>query len=221
MAEFISPNVTHNIIVVYTPSPQNARAYTLVQQLRLRDILYRVAVYPAPTNDTCKAAIRGIKLNLSNTQLRGLIITKRNHSALKVKRIKHTTAVTTLFQEMQVHNYVYCCASIVCARFCADTWKFVTTAAASATTQTFALILRQCGAGSVDSKPHPRTTDVRPTAPSAVERTRPPIRAENVNLKFCTSYTNDDADTVNAVVAAPDDRVEPGPVTPAPPRAPP
>ncbi|KAH7931574.1 hypothetical protein HPB52_025561 [Rhipicephalus sanguineus] len=108
----ICPNVTQNIFVVCTPSERNARAYTTVQQLRLRDTLYRVAVYPAPPDDTCKGVIRGIDLDLNDNQLRELIVTKRNPSALEVKRIKNTPAVTILFQGMQVPNYVYCGASI-------------------------------------------------------------------------------------------------------------
>ncbi|KAH7936353.1 hypothetical protein HPB52_021559 [Rhipicephalus sanguineus] len=109
----ICPNVTQNIFVVCTPSERNARAYTTVQQLRLRDTLYRVAVYPAPPDDTCKGVIRGIDLDLSDNQLRELIVKKRNPSALEVKRIKNTPAVTILFQGMQVPNYVYCGASII------------------------------------------------------------------------------------------------------------
>ncbi|KAH7983736.1 hypothetical protein HPB52_014039 [Rhipicephalus sanguineus] len=109
----ICPNVTQNIFVVCTPSERNARAYTTVQQLRLRDTLYRVAVYPAPPDDTCKGVIRGIDLDLNDNQLRELIVTKRNPSALEVKRIKNTPAVTILFQGMQVPNYVYCGASVI------------------------------------------------------------------------------------------------------------
>ncbi|XP_075734171.1 uncharacterized protein LOC142775837 isoform X1 [Rhipicephalus microplus] len=113
MEDSICPNVTQNIFVVCTPIERNARAYTMVQQLRLRDTLYRVAVYPAPPDNTCKGVIRGIDIDLTDTQLRELIVTKRNPSALEVKRIKNTTAVTILFQGMQVPNYVYCGASIV------------------------------------------------------------------------------------------------------------
>ncbi|KAH7944670.1 hypothetical protein HPB52_023121 [Rhipicephalus sanguineus] len=48
--------------------------------------------------------IRGIDLDLNDNQLRELIATKRNPSALEVKRIKNTPAVTILFQGMQVPN---------------------------------------------------------------------------------------------------------------------
>ncbi|KAL1447190.1 hypothetical protein MTO96_044352 [Rhipicephalus appendiculatus] len=97
----ICPNVTQNIFVVCTPSERNARAYTTVQQLRMRETLYRVAVYPAPPDDTCKGVIRGIDIDLNDNQLRELIVTKRNPSALEVKRIKNTMTVTILFQGMQ------------------------------------------------------------------------------------------------------------------------
>ncbi|KAL1487205.1 hypothetical protein MTO96_046613 [Rhipicephalus appendiculatus] len=93
----ICPNVTQNIFVVCTPSERNARAYTTVQQLRMRETLYRVAVYPAPPDDTCKGVIRGIDIDLNDNQLRELIVTKRNPSALEVKRIKNTMTVTMLF----------------------------------------------------------------------------------------------------------------------------
>ncbi|KAH8036559.1 hypothetical protein HPB51_001538 [Rhipicephalus microplus] len=185
MEDSICPNVTQNIFVVCTPIERNARAYTTVQQLRLRDTLYRVAVYPAPPDNTCKGVIRGIDIDLTDTQLRELIVTKRNPSALEVKRIKNTTAVTILFQGMQVPNYVYCGASIVrCTLFRRHTE-----------------VCYNCGSlgHRADVCPNPNTTWCR---------------------KFRTSYANDDADAVDAVVAAPEDRVEPAPAIPAPPRAP-
>ncbi|KAL1466930.1 hypothetical protein MTO96_000530 [Rhipicephalus appendiculatus] len=104
-------NVTQNIFVVCTPSERNARAYTAVQQLRMRETLHRVAVNPAPPDDTCKGIIRGIDIDLNDNQLRELIVTKCNPSALEVKRTKNTMTVTILFQGMQVPNYVYCGAS--------------------------------------------------------------------------------------------------------------
>ncbi|XP_070393173.1 uncharacterized protein [Dermacentor albipictus] len=109
----ICPNVTQNIFIICTPSERNARAYATVQQIRMKDTTYRVAVYPAPPDDTCKGVVRGIDLELNDSQLRELIVTKRNPNALEVKRIKNTTAVTILFQGMQVPNYIYCGASIV------------------------------------------------------------------------------------------------------------
>lgn len=109
----ICPNVTQNIFIICTPSERNARAYATVQQIRMKDTTYRVAVYPAPPDDTCKGVIRGIDLELNDSQLRELIVTKRNPNALEVKRIKNTTAVTILFQGMQVPSHIYCGASIV------------------------------------------------------------------------------------------------------------
>ncbi|KAH8036032.1 hypothetical protein HPB51_016336 [Rhipicephalus microplus] len=103
MKDSICPNVIQNIFVVCTPSERNARAYTTTQQLRLRDTLCRVAVYPAPPDDTSKGVIRGIDPDINDIQLRELIVTKPNPSALEVKRIKNTTAVTILHTEV-CHN---------------------------------------------------------------------------------------------------------------------
>ncbi|KAH8027458.1 hypothetical protein HPB51_005835 [Rhipicephalus microplus] len=93
----ITPNETQNIFVVGILNERNARDFTTVQQLYLRDTLHRVAIYPAPHNGTCKGVIRDIKLDFNHMQLRELIFTKRNPSALDVERIKNTTAVTILF----------------------------------------------------------------------------------------------------------------------------
>ncbi|XP_075530086.1 uncharacterized protein LOC142563418 [Dermacentor variabilis] len=109
----ICPNVTQNIFIICTPSERNARAYATVQQIRMKDTTYRVAVYPAPPDNTCKGVVRGIDLELNDSQLRELTVTKRNPNAMEVKRIKNTTAVTILFQGMQVPSYIYCGASIV------------------------------------------------------------------------------------------------------------
>ncbi|KAH7936327.1 hypothetical protein HPB52_021426 [Rhipicephalus sanguineus] len=62
----------------------------MVQQLHLRDTLYRVAVYPAPHDDTCKGVIRGIDLDLNDSELREVIFTIRKPSVLEEKSIKNT-----------------------------------------------------------------------------------------------------------------------------------
>ncbi|KAL1466839.1 hypothetical protein MTO96_042476, partial [Rhipicephalus appendiculatus] len=156
--------------------------------------LYRVAVYPAPPDDTCKGVIRGIDIDVNDNQLRELIVTKRNPSALEVKRIKNTMTVTILSQGMQVPNYVYCGASIVrCTLFRRHTE-----------------VCYNCGilGHRTDVCPNPNTTWCRTcglkTSPENLYGSR---------VRF--------SDAVNVAIAAPGDRVEPAPATPVPPRAPP
>ncbi|KAH8026529.1 hypothetical protein HPB51_021141 [Rhipicephalus microplus] len=59
------------------------------------------------------------RIDLNDAQLQELIVTKRNPSALEVKRIRNTTAVTILFQGMQVPKYV--CCIVRCVLFCRHT----------------------------------------------------------------------------------------------------
>ncbi|KAH8029373.1 hypothetical protein HPB51_025585 [Rhipicephalus microplus] len=96
----ICPNGTQNIYVVCTPHENNACAYVKAQQVRLGDCTYRVSVYPAPPDDTCKGVIRGVDVDISEAQLRARIVNHRNPGAIEVKRIKNTTAVVVLFKEI-------------------------------------------------------------------------------------------------------------------------
>lgn len=108
----ICPNGTQNIYVVCTPHEKNARAYVNAQQVRLGECTYRVSVYPAPPDDTCKGVIRGVDVDISEAQLRARIVNHRNPGAIEAKRIKRTTAVIVLFKGMKVPNYVSCGASM-------------------------------------------------------------------------------------------------------------
>ncbi|KAH7947614.1 hypothetical protein HPB52_014485 [Rhipicephalus sanguineus] len=108
----ICPNGTQNIYVVCTPHEKNACAYVKAQQVGLGECTYRVSVYPAPPDDTCKGVIKGVDVDISEDQLRARIVNHRNPGAIEVKRIKNTTAVVVLFKGMKVPNYVSCGASM-------------------------------------------------------------------------------------------------------------
>ncbi|KAH7944120.1 hypothetical protein HPB52_016057 [Rhipicephalus sanguineus] len=108
----ICPNGTQNIYVVCTPHEKNACAYVKAQQVRLGECTYRVSVYPAPPDDTCKGVIKDVDVDISEDQLRARIVNHRNPGAIEVKRIKNITAVVVLFKGMKVPNYVSCGASI-------------------------------------------------------------------------------------------------------------
>ncbi|KAH8008684.1 hypothetical protein HPB51_000721 [Rhipicephalus microplus] len=66
----IFSNGTQNIFVVCTPHEKNACAYVKAQQIQLGDCTYRVFVFPAPPDDTCKGVIRGVDVDISEAQLR-------------------------------------------------------------------------------------------------------------------------------------------------------
>lgn len=89
----ICPNGTQNIYVVCTPHEKNARAYVKAQQVRLGESTYRISVYPAPPDDTCKGVIRGVDVGINEAQLRARIVNCRNPGAIEAKRIKNTTVV--------------------------------------------------------------------------------------------------------------------------------
>ncbi|KAL1445077.1 hypothetical protein MTO96_045221 [Rhipicephalus appendiculatus] len=101
-------NPFQNIFVVATPFEVNARAYARVQQISMGKIVIGVAAYVAASDDTCKGVIRGINLDLSDTELTELIVNRRNPGALGVRRIKKTPTVIVLFDGQKVPQYVLC-----------------------------------------------------------------------------------------------------------------
>ncbi|KAH8039501.1 hypothetical protein HPB51_007403 [Rhipicephalus microplus] len=84
----ICPNGTENIYVVCTPHEKNACAYVKAQQVRLGDCTYRVSVYQAPPDDTCKGVIRGVDVDVSEAQLRARILNHRNPGAIETEHAK-------------------------------------------------------------------------------------------------------------------------------------
>ncbi|KAH8009660.1 hypothetical protein HPB51_018957 [Rhipicephalus microplus] len=85
--------------------PRDGLNVTKAQQVRLGDCTYRVSLYPAPPDDTCKGVIRGVDVDISEAQLRARIVNHRNTGAIEVKRIKNTTAVVVLFKGMKVPQF--------------------------------------------------------------------------------------------------------------------
>ncbi|KAL1424739.1 hypothetical protein MTO96_019884 [Rhipicephalus appendiculatus] len=65
-------------------------------------IVIGVAAYVAASDNTCKGVIRGINLDLSDTELTELIVNRRNPGALGVRRIKKTPTVIVLFDGQKV-----------------------------------------------------------------------------------------------------------------------
>ncbi|KAH8028425.1 hypothetical protein HPB51_016592 [Rhipicephalus microplus] len=75
---------------------KNACTYVKAQQVRLGDCTYKVSVYPAPLDDTCKGVIRGVDVDVNKAELRAGIVNHRNAGTIEVKRIKSNMAVVVL-----------------------------------------------------------------------------------------------------------------------------
>lgn len=116
--DIVCPNNVQNIYVVSTPEERNARAYAIVQQIRLREGVFEVAAYMAASDNTCKGVVRGVDAEFNDAQLHSMIVNHRNPTALEVRRIKTTTTVIVLFDGLRVPNFVMCGAGMLpCALY--------------------------------------------------------------------------------------------------------
>ncbi|KAG0432639.1 hypothetical protein HPB47_020649 [Ixodes persulcatus] len=111
--DIICPNAVQNILVVSTPSENNAKTDARVEAISIGSAIYEVSSYLAAPDNTCKGIIRNIDLELDHEQLRSLIVQPRNPKALKAKRIKNSTTVVILFDGLKVPNYVMCGLSML------------------------------------------------------------------------------------------------------------
>ncbi|KAH9369021.1 hypothetical protein HPB48_002633 [Haemaphysalis longicornis] len=104
--DIVCPRVAQNILVISTPATKNANACAGIQQIRTSEGSYNLAAYISAPDNTCKAVIPGVDVDISDAQLQTMIVNQRNPKALEAKRIKKTTTVVVLFEGMKVLNYV-------------------------------------------------------------------------------------------------------------------
>ncbi|KAL1460362.1 hypothetical protein MTO96_027532 [Rhipicephalus appendiculatus] len=87
-ADTMCPNMVQNIMVISTPSQENADRYVTVHSITISNQEYEVRAYVAAANATCKGVIRGISLNDDPEIIERKIVNERNPLALDAKRIK-------------------------------------------------------------------------------------------------------------------------------------
>ncbi|KAL1417066.1 hypothetical protein MTO96_027259 [Rhipicephalus appendiculatus] len=104
----VCPNGIQNIIVISTPHEANARAYARIQRIHTTKGPFDVAAYVAASDDTCKGVVRGVNPEISDADLKAMIINHRNPQALEVRRIKKTPTIVVLFEGHKVPNHVVC-----------------------------------------------------------------------------------------------------------------
>lgn len=73
--DIVCPNTAQNILVVSTPVRKNACAYTVFQQIRLREGTYHAEAYLATLDNTCNGVIHGVDADFSDAQLCTMMLT--------------------------------------------------------------------------------------------------------------------------------------------------
>ncbi|KAL1448493.1 hypothetical protein MTO96_028224 [Rhipicephalus appendiculatus] len=86
------PNMVQNIMVISTPSQENADRYVTGDIITISNQENEVRAYVAAPNATCKGVIRGISLNDGPEIIERKIVNERNPLALDAKRIKNGPA---------------------------------------------------------------------------------------------------------------------------------
>ncbi|XP_070387032.1 uncharacterized protein [Dermacentor albipictus] len=114
----VCPNTQQNIIVVCTPSLQNADRYVCIKSIQVNGVTHDVNAYETAAEDTTKGVIRGIPLSDTPQQVNANIVNTRNPLALAAKRIGTTTTVVIAFSGPDVPYLVcYGATLIPCSLF--------------------------------------------------------------------------------------------------------
>ncbi|KAL1445418.1 hypothetical protein MTO96_006735 [Rhipicephalus appendiculatus] len=105
-SDTMCPNFQQNIMVVSTPSRDNANRYVKVDCIAVGGQQHEVNAYEAAPHYTCKGVIRGIAPSEGPEELDRKIVNSKNPLALGAKRIKNTGTVVVVFDGYKVPNYV-------------------------------------------------------------------------------------------------------------------
>lgn len=104
--DVICPNKQQNIIVVSTPSRQNADRYSAVRILNINGAAHEISAYETAPHGTVKGVIRGVPLTDTNQEINEFIVQDYNPTALQANRIGNTTTVVIAFDGDKVPNYI-------------------------------------------------------------------------------------------------------------------
>ncbi|KAL1431696.1 hypothetical protein MTO96_013805 [Rhipicephalus appendiculatus] len=113
-SDTMCPNFQQNIMVVSTPSRDNANRYVKVDCIAVGGQQHEVNAYEAAPHYTCKGVIRGIAPSEGPEELDRKIVNSKNPLALGAKRIKNTGTVVVVFDGYKVPNYVSYGDNAVC-----------------------------------------------------------------------------------------------------------
>ncbi|KAH7952450.1 hypothetical protein HPB52_023471 [Rhipicephalus sanguineus] len=105
-SDTMCPNFQQNIMVVSTPSRENATRYVKIECIAVGGRQHEVNAYEAAPHSTCKGVIRGIAPSDGPEELDRKIVNSKNPQALGAKRIKNTGTVVVVFDGYKVPNYV-------------------------------------------------------------------------------------------------------------------
>ncbi|KAH7968185.1 hypothetical protein HPB52_006436 [Rhipicephalus sanguineus] len=105
-SDTMCPNFQQNIMVVSTPSRENATRYVKVECIAIGGQQHEVNAYEAAPHSTCKGVIRGIAPSDGPEELDCKIVTSKNPQAMGDERIKNTGTVVVVFDGYKVPNYV-------------------------------------------------------------------------------------------------------------------
>ncbi|XP_070390039.1 uncharacterized protein [Dermacentor albipictus] len=109
----ICSNNQQNIMVISTPSPQNADRYVRIKSIQVNGVTHEVSAYEAAPDNTTKGVIRGIPLTDDARQVDANIINERNPLALAAKRIGSTTTIVIAFDGPDVPYMVRYGATLI------------------------------------------------------------------------------------------------------------
>ncbi|KAH7977690.1 hypothetical protein HPB49_003185 [Dermacentor silvarum] len=109
----VCPNTQQNIVIVSTPSPQNADRYVCIKSIQVNGVTHDVNAYETAAEDTTEGVIRGMPLSDTSQQINANIVNTRNPLALAAKSIATTTTVVIAFSGPDVPYLVRFGATLI------------------------------------------------------------------------------------------------------------
>lgn len=96
-----------NIMVVSTPTMENAKKYCSIKELKIGNQTYATTAYVTPPENTSKGVIHNIPNYDTQEDVTKSLVNSKNPAILQARRMGKTSSVIIVFEGTKVPHYVY------------------------------------------------------------------------------------------------------------------
>lgn len=100
-------NPIQNIMVVSTPTMENAKRYGNIKEIQIGDKIYATTAYVTPPENTSKGVIHNIPEYDTQEDITKSLVYAKNPAILQARRMGKTSSVIIVFEGTRVPHYVY------------------------------------------------------------------------------------------------------------------
>ncbi|KAH7945768.1 hypothetical protein HPB49_015275 [Dermacentor silvarum] len=200
-SDTMCPNFQQNIMVVSTPSRENATRYVRVECIAVGGQQYDVNAYEAAPHSTCRGVIRGIAPGDGPAELDRKIVNSKNPLALGAKRMKSTGTMVVDLDGYKVPNYTRTVVRSSSVPYIESKWRCATPVATSGIEQMSTPLQMKPFVKDAASPTPTNKTSATPSAGCAVADISPPPKSATRSTRCRTSSdagTGSDPDPIEA-----------------------